>query len=206
MMRSASSFSAGSITSTSPQSPRRCPKPVSPTRVSGPTLASARRMLSRTSASLFCRDPSIWPHIEPEPSSTIITDGGSAALPAPVQTAAISMASSTVRTGPCLPLTLASAPSWFRNHPSVTIEPFAWLRARYPSNVSIYIAASKCRSSSACDCQVRSDLGQAQANFAIRTLVAALYSPQSWFSECFGTFDLRASRAPPWARKPSTCC
>ena len=119
MMRSVSSFSAGSITSTSPQSPRRCPKPVSPTRVSGPSLASARRMLSRTRASLFCRAPSMRPHIEPEPSSTIITVGGSAALPAPAQPAVASMASSTVRTDPCLPLTMASAALVVWNHPSV---------------------------------------------------------------------------------------
>ena len=75
MMRSMSMGSARRTTSTSLQSPRRLPKLVRPTRVCGAILVNARRMLSRATTSLLCRVPSIGPHMEPEPSNTIIRAG-----------------------------------------------------------------------------------------------------------------------------------
>ena len=75
MMRSMSIGSARRTTSTSLQSPRRLPKLVRPTRVCGAILVNARRMLSRATTSLLCRVPSIGPHMEPEPSNTIIRAG-----------------------------------------------------------------------------------------------------------------------------------
>ena len=82
--RCTSSGSRGRSSSTSPQSPRRWPKATRPTRVCGPTLASARRTASRARTTLLTLTPSILPAMEPEPSRTTITEAGSWACAAVV--------------------------------------------------------------------------------------------------------------------------
>ena len=89
-----SSGSGVRTTSTSEQSPRRCPNKVRPTRACGDILPSPRRSASRASTSLVCRTPSIGPHMEPDPSTMTISEPGSAASAA--------WGSSTAQTGPKL--------------------------------------------------------------------------------------------------------
>ena len=152
MMRSTSSFSAGSITSTSPQSPRRCPKPVEPDAGLRAPPWRARAACCRAPApSLFVRDPVDDPHIEPEPSSTIMTDGGSAALPR------------------ACPHRRHQHGQQHRQGPVLACRS-PWPPA--PLVVSCHASWGHCT------------------------------RPQSWFSECFGIFDLRASpRAPPMGQE-----
>ena len=99
MIRSTSSGAGSSRASVSWQSPpRRWPNDIRPTLVPAARPPSACRKPSRASTSLVCRSPSGLPHIEPEPSKTTITVGGSAArAPGGTPAPAISVMARTTR-------------------------------------------------------------------------------------------------------------
>ena len=121
--RSTSSGSGASMISVSLQSAlRRWPKAARPTWVSAPIFGNARRMASRATPNLVSLSLPIRPHIEPDPSNTIMVVGGSAAIAEPAHARAVRannriasrlgivLQCSTYRTGrDCTPLGFALA-------------------------------------------------------------------------------------------------
>ena len=89
--RSALPGSGGTMTSASPQLPRRrWPNEASPMRASGRRLGSSARSASRTNSSLGRLSAPRLPHIEPEPSTMTMAVGGAscASVTVPKQHAA----------------------------------------------------------------------------------------------------------------------